>query len=161
MIEPFEHVHSCARQKRIIQLERRIFRRRPDECQSTVFDVGQECVLLRFVKAMNLIQKQHGGNVSQLTLFFGLRHRRANVFHTGHYRRKRNKVRVCGLCNHSRKGGFAGSRRSPENHRMGAPLLDRLLQWFTGGQQVILTREIVQHAWPHPVGQWPVGLLVV
>jgi hypothetical protein len=54
-----EHQHSATRQQRAGYFERRILGGRADECDGAVFDCVQQCVLLRLIEAMDLVDEEH------------------------------------------------------------------------------------------------------
>ena len=58
MPEPVQDQDLTARQQRAIQLKGRVLRRRPDEDDRAVLDIGQETVLLRPVEPVNFIDEQ-------------------------------------------------------------------------------------------------------
>ena len=56
--ERLEHDDLASREKRAVQLERRIFRRRADQDDLSRFDVRQEHVLLRAVEPVDLVEEE-------------------------------------------------------------------------------------------------------
>src|SRR5262245_15404482 len=55
-----QNVNPRARQQRTYDLERWILCRRADEDESAVLEKRQKRILLRFIEAMDFIEKQHG-----------------------------------------------------------------------------------------------------
>jgi hypothetical protein len=131
-----EHVHPRPRQQRVVHFERRVLGGRADENQRAVLDIGQEGVLLRLVEAMHLVEKQH--RVARAAQAARLLHHGADVLDAREHRRQRDELRVRAVRHQARQRRLAGARRTPQNHRMRPPGLERAAQRRAGSQQVRL-----------------------
>ena len=61
--ERLEHVDAAAREQRGDDFEGRILGGRADQADGAALDVGQKCVLLGLVEAVNLIDEEDGARV--------------------------------------------------------------------------------------------------
>ncbi|MNK96088.1 hypothetical protein D3C87_1163520 [compost metagenome] len=143
-VEAFQHIDPRPRQQGVVEFERGIFRGCADENQRTVFDIGQERILLGLVESMHFVDEQNGAAAVLRGLLFGDFHRLADLLDPGQHRRDRFEVRVRDFREQSRQGGFAHARRPPENHRMQGTLLQRLAQGLAASEHVFLTDVLVQ-----------------
>jgi len=56
----FKVIDAESRQQCAIHLKRRVLSRRTDKNDRAVFNVREKCILLTFIKAMHLVNKQYG-----------------------------------------------------------------------------------------------------
>ena len=154
--ERLEDIDARAGQQRVVELERGILCRRPDEGQRAVLDVGQEGVLLRLVEAMHLIEEQDRPAIAHVTVLFSLGYRAANVLDAGHDGRQGNEMRFGRSRNEARQGRLARAGRTPEDHRVRPALPDRPEQRLALVEQVPLAREFVERRRSHAIRQRPV-----
>ena len=63
LVERFQHIDAAAREQRRDDLEGGILGGRADQPDGAALDVGQKCVLLRLVEAVNLIDEEDGARV--------------------------------------------------------------------------------------------------
>src|SRR5207245_872357 len=95
--ERLEHEDAQARQQGADDLERRILSGRTDERNRSSLNMGEEGVLLRFVEAVNLVDKENRSATQRATRFcLG-----DNLSHAGHSlrdggKRDERSVRVPG-----------------------------------------------------------------
>ena len=111
-----EHQHSAARQERAVDFKRRILGGRADECDGAVFDCVQQCILLRLVEAMDLVDEEYGAFA---VTFFGLRllNGFAQIFHAGEDGGQGDEVESAAVGEQAREGCFACAGCAPENQR--------------------------------------------
>ncbi len=117
----------------------------------------QECILLRFVKAMDFIHKQDGAASGRLVLT-GTRHRFANVFDPAKHGRDCDEVGIKAVGEQSRQCGFTHARRPPEQHGMRPPGIQRGGQWLARPKQMALPNHLLHGGRAQPLGQWRVGI---
>ncbi len=87
-----QNVHARARQQRRDHLERRILRRRTNEPDASLLDIGEERVLLSFVEAVYFID-EHDGARAILPRALGIGHHLLDFLDAGQHRRKLAQTR--------------------------------------------------------------------
>ncbi len=65
-LERLQYEDASPREERRVHFKRRILRRCADERYRPILDVGQYCVLLRFVEAMDFVDEEHGSPADAL-----------------------------------------------------------------------------------------------
>ncbi len=82
LFQPLECEHPAPGEQSGIELKAGIFSRRANECDQPAFHIGQKGILLGFVEAVDLVDKQNRGNarIPGLLCFF---HDEADVLHPG------------------------------------------------------------------------------
>ena len=146
------HVHAAARQQRGIELERRILGRRADEHDHAFFDVRQERILLHLVEAVHFVDEQNGADALR-KIRRRLAERFAHVGQSGQHRGNRLKARVGVFRQQQRQRRLAATRRTPQDHRMHVPGLDRPTQRRIRSEQALLPDDLVEVARPHAFGE--------
>jgi hypothetical protein len=114
-VERLEHIHRGPRQQGGIEFKGRVFRRRANESEQAGFDKRQKAVLLRFIKAMDFIDKQNRPPALRPP-HFRLRHCLAHLLDAGKHRRQRNELALELCRHHPRQRRLADARRPPQNH---------------------------------------------
>jgi hypothetical protein len=89
--ESAQGVHARAREQRRNHFERRILGGSADQDDVAALHVGQECVLLRFVEAMNLVDEQDGA-AAHAAQALGIGHHRFDFLDAAQYRAERNEL---------------------------------------------------------------------
>ena len=143
LLQRAQLVHPGARQQGVVEFKGRVFGGGTDKYQGAVFHIGQERVLLGFVEAMYLVDKQHR-IAPGLLLASGLGNRLADIPHPGQHRGELQEVGLRMARRNARQGGFAHARRAPENHRVQLAAGYRLTQGLAHRQDVLLPRVIVE-----------------
>ena len=108
--------HSTAGQQRCVDLERGIFRRRPDQHHRAMRDVRQQSVLLGLVEAMNLVEKQHRV-ATACALVFSFGNRGPNFFDPGGDGGQSGKPGPDLLREDAGQRRLPSARRAPQNQR--------------------------------------------
>src|SRR5581483_4593980 len=152
-----EYIHPATRQKRRIDLERWILRRGPDEPDVAFLDMRQECILLGFIEAVDLVDKNHGPGAI-LPRPFGIGHHLLNLFDPGQHGGELDELRLGHVGDDLRQRGLAGSGRPPEDERARVIALDLDAQWLSWPDQMLLANVLVESSRAHPVGEWARGI---
>ena len=150
-----QDVDPGSRQQCVVELERRVLRRRSDEDDGPVLHVGQERVLLALVEAVHLVDEEHAIFPVLGAAVFRLRNDPADLLHPGEHRREREKKGVGVGGDEPPQGRLPGAGRPPEDHRVGAPRLDRGMQRLAGTEDVVLPDELVESTRPHAIRERP------
>jgi hypothetical protein len=83
----------------------------------------------------------------------------ADVFHPTEHCRNRYEFETKRIGQQACNGRFTDARWTPQNHRMGAPAVNRESERPTLSQQVVLTQNGSQGPRPHPLGQGLLGFM--
>jgi hypothetical protein len=147
-----QHIDAAARKQRGVDFERRIFGGGADQADAAFFDVREECILLRFVEAMNFVDEDDGAR-AVLAGAVGIAHDLLDFLDAGEHSGKLDEVGLGDAGNDLGERSLAGARRTPEDHRGGVVALDLHAQRFAWPDQVFLSDEFIERARPHAVGQ--------
>ena len=101
----------------------------------------QEGVLLRFIEAVDFIDKQNGGSAL------------LEVFHARKHGGHGQELCAEALRDNPRQRGFANTRAAPKQHGMRNAALHRHTQRFAFAGQMLLSQNIVQVLRTQPFGQ--------
>src|SRR6185312_1755947 len=101
---------------------------------------------------MDLVDEQDRPRAETRGLF-RIDHHLLDLLDAGHHFRKFDERRLRLLGDDLRQGGFAHSRRSPEDDRSGIVTLDLQPKRFSRSKQMLLSEEFFQRPRPHPFGQ--------
>ena len=154
LVEPPQRQHLRPRQKRRVELERRVLRRRADEDDGPVLHQRQEGVLLRLVEAVDLVDEEqrpppvsppHPRRLEDLAQVRDPGEDRAHL-HEGEVRR---------IGEQPRDRGLADPRRPPENDRAEVSLGQHRPERPLRPEHMLLPDHLPERARPHPVGQRP------
>src|ERR1700758_4072552 len=144
-IERVKHQHACARQKRRVQLERRVFGGGADQHHGAVLHHRQEGILLRAVEAVHLVDKEQRA-LSHLAPRAGRIERLLQIGDAGEDRGDLLEMQLGGVSQEPRHGGLAGARRAPEDQRAERARLQHPRQRAVGAEDMILADDVGQFA---------------
>src|SRR5207302_7363138 len=111
-----ERVDTAAREQGGDDFEARILRRRANQTNVALLDVGQKRVLLRFVKAMDLIDEDDGSR-AEIAGFRGVCHHLLDFFDSAENSGELDEVGLGYMRNDLCQGGFSHTGRTPEDDR--------------------------------------------
>jgi hypothetical protein len=140
----------AAAQKRRVDGEKRILRRRPNKNDAPFLDVGQQHVLLGPVEAVQLIDEQQralaprgqlrGGFLQDLAQLLDARRDRVQLAEPA--------ARVAG--DDVGQGRLAAAGRAVKDDRAQSIRLEQPAQQLAGAEKVLLAGEFVECSGPHP-----------
>ena len=141
-------------------LEGGIFRRRAEEDDVPLLDVGQEGRLLGLVEAVDLVDEQDHGLAEELPLLFGPGHELLDLLDAGQDGAEElaGQVEVAGQ--HGPQGRLARAGRAPEDDGDQPVRLDELGQELALAQDMVLAVDAVEGPRAHPLGERRVRPLV-
>ena len=151
-LQSFQHEHARAGEQGRDDLEGRVFRRRADEGEHAVFDVGQEAVLLGLVEAVDLVDEQNRADAPALHAL-RLVHGGAQFLHPVEHRAQRDEVRVRPVRDDARERRLARAGRSPEDKRAQGVFLHGAPQHAARADEVILAQDLIERPGAHAFGQ--------
>ena len=125
LAERAQHVHAAPREQRAVDLERRILGGGADQHDRALLDVGQECVLLRAVEAVDLVDEEDRAAASPRALRLGLRDDLTDLLHAGEHGGKRDEARPGDVGHQRSERRFPRARRAPQDHRVQLAALER------------------------------------
>ena len=133
-----------------------ILGRRPHQGDGALLDVGQECVLLCLVEAVQLVDEDDGlaAGVAQLA---SVGHQLPDVRDAARHRRDLPPRPAGSLREQAREGGLAAPRRTPQDHGRQVAGPDDPGQCTLAPNQVRLSDELVQGLGAHAGGERCVG----
>src|SRR3954464_6042657 len=135
-----------ATDERGVDGEERILRRRADEEDLPVLDIGQKDVLLGAVEAVNLIEEEHRALAMQAEALFGVVDDFANFLDADSRGVELLEVRFAVVCNQRGERGFAGAGRAVEDHT-GKPIgLEHAAQELARAEKMLLAGKFVERA---------------
>ena len=152
LVVRLEGQHPGARQKRGVEFERRVFRRRADQHDGAVLHHRQETVLLGAVEPVDLVDEQqrlaaaHAPGARRLEHFL-------EIGDTGKDRRDLVEGQFGLAGQQPRNGGLAGARRSPKDHRAETAGSDHAGDDAIRTGQMRLAGDFGQGRGPQPVGK--------
>ncbi len=155
-VERFERVHLRARQQRAYDFERGVFGGGADERDYALLDGSEQAVLLVFAETVYFVDEQYGTPFGEHTLRVAPAQVDdfAHVFDSGCDGRKRVETALCGFGYDARKGGFADSRRPPQDEGCHTPRLNHAPEHSAGSHKVGLADVVVEILRAHPLRQW-------
>ena len=89
-----------------------------------MLDMRQNSILLRLIKAMNLIDKHNSGLAAKLPEFAGIFDDFAQVGHTSRNRAEPHEMGACDTGDDLGEGSFATARWPPQDHGRDSITLD-------------------------------------
>ena len=101
--------------ERPVHLKIGVFRGRPDQCDRTVLNERKQIVLLGFIEAVDLIDKEDRLFSVHAQTVFGAPHGFLHVLFAGGRGIELDKLRTRGIGDHPRQCGLAGAGRSVKN----------------------------------------------
>jgi hypothetical protein len=147
--ERVQYEDPRAREQRRIHFERWVLRRRADQRDRAVLDVGQDRILLRLVEAMDLIDEEHG-SLAERARAFGFGDDGSQVRHTRADGGKADERRTRRAGDHFGERRLSRAGRSPQNHRRYVVGLDRAPQRMAFTDDVALADVFGERARTHP-----------
>jgi len=120
--QALQHQNLRPAQHSGVQLERWILGRGPDQQDRSILHMRQEAVLLRLVKAVDLVDEQQCP-LPVLSPDFRRIKDLAELRHTAENRADLHEMQVRLICQQSRDRRFANAGRPPENQRPQRPRL--------------------------------------
>ena len=151
--ERFEAKERRARQQRWVDLEERVLGRCADEHEETVLHARQERVLLGLVEPVDLVEEQDRAGASLPEPLARSLDDLAHVLHRGRHRRELLEGLRRAIGDQSRQRRLADAGRTPEDHRRQPVGVDEGPQRPTGGEQVLLADDLVEHPRSQPGGE--------
>ena len=146
-----QDIDPSPRQQRVVELERRILRRRSDEDHRPVLHVGQEGILLTLVETVRLVDEDTlSSPCSARRRFASAMTSRISLTPESTAESERKQALAWAATSLPRVV-FSGAGRTPEDHRMGATRLDRSPQRLAGTEDVFLPDELVEGARAHAI----------
>ena len=142
--------HPRSAHQGFVHLKKGILSGGPNQNHGAVFHPGQQRILLSFIKAMHLINKQNGSSPKLSPQILGLGDRVSNIFNPSQHCVQGNEVGTGGIGNNPREGRFTRPRRPIENERRQLISLDGPPQEPPWPHHRILPDKLVQGARPHP-----------
>ena len=114
----------------------------------------QECVLLRLVEAVNLVDEDDGARAI-LPRALGVGHDLLDFLDAGQHGGELDELGLGHARDDLRQRGLACARRSPEDERADIVALNLGAQRLAGRDQMLLADKLVQRARAHAIGQRP------
>ena len=127
--QPLQDKDTAAREQSVVDLKGGIFRRRSDEDNASLLHKRQKRILLRLVKAMNLIDKDDDA-LSVHTTAIRFLHHRTDLLDPARHSRERDELRLRTRGDDLRQSRLADAGRSPENHRGDSVTLNEAAQYL-------------------------------
>ena len=147
-----QHENLAAGKQGAVHLKGGIFRGRTDKNDASFFHKGQEGILLGLVEAVYLVYENDGPSPVQ-AVFFRLLHDGAYFLDTAGHGGKVDERGLGVPGDDTGEGGFAHTRRSPENHGGYIVGFDEIAQYLALAEKVFLPEKFLQRAGPEPSGQ--------
>ena len=113
-----------------------------DKTDSAFFKVRKKDVLLSFVEAVNLINKQESALISELGVGAGLLDLCSNLSHIGFHSVQRFETRAGRIGHDPREGGFSGSGGAVENQGCESVCFNGAPEEFAFSEDVLLSCNI-------------------
>ena len=152
--ERLESEQRGSAEQRRIDLEERILGGGADQDEQSALDRGQQCVLLRLVEPMHLIEEQDRALAPLPETIVGAASHLEHILHRGGDGRELLEGLRGGVRDELRQRGLTRARRPPQDHRRQSIGLDECAQRPTRAEQMFLTDDIVEGARPQPGGEW-------
>ena len=130
-----------------------VLRRRADEPDRSLFQMGQQHVLLRLVEPVKLIHKEDGFPPVHAHPHLRLGNLLPDVRHVGFHPVKHHEMGIRGPGDDSGQGGFPAAGRTIKNQGGEPVRLNGAPEQFARRQQVLLPRHLIQGARAHARGQ--------
>src|SRR5215472_9207414 len=116
LIQSPQHKDAGARQQGSYHFKAWVFSGGSDEGNHTMFNMGKHCILLRFVKPMNLVDKQNRALPRKLLKLLRILNDFSQISNASRNSAQADKMRVRVSGNDFSEGCLATPWRSPENH---------------------------------------------
>jgi hypothetical protein len=152
---------AAATDQRVVHGKKWIGCRDADQDYDTLFDVGQQCVLLRAIEAMNFIDHKERGPAARSHLVSGLLKDLANVLHAARHGTELAEAAVRFVGQQPRERCLSNAGRTVKNDRSKPPGAKQSPQQLSFAEKVLLADKLAERRWPHPRGKWLHFLQVV
>ena len=153
VVEPPQDEDLRPRQQRPVQLEGRVLGRRADQDHGAVLDIGQKSVLLRPVKAVDLIDEQQRAE-PRLAAFSRRLEDFAQIGDPGKHRRQLLEGEI-GALREAARSSSCRARRPPQDHRREPPARDHAPDRPFRTEQMILPDNFGKALRAQQIGQRP------
>ena len=150
---------AAAADKGPVHLEVGILRGRSDEDDRSIFHPGKERVLLGFVPAIHLVDKERRAPAIEVAVVLRNLYGFPELLHPGEHGVHGDEMALRGIGNHLREGGFPRARRPVEDQGRYLVGLDDAAQEPSGPDDMLLAGELLQRAGPHTVRQGLVSIV--
>ena len=141
--------HGAAREERLVDLEVRVLRRRPDQRDEAVLDRVEHRILLALVEAVDLVDEQQRPHAVAAEPVASAGDHRTHVVDPGGHGGQLLERRRGALRDDPRDRRLPHARRPVEDHRRRAALRDRPAERRSGADDVLLADELVERPRPH------------
>ena len=148
-IQRLEHIDPGPGQQRTVQFKRRVFRGGTNKNHGAILDIGQECILLRLVEAVNLIHEQHR-LATEALLLLCLINRGPDFLHSAEDGGNTQELSVNVIGKDHCQRGFTHAGRSPQDHGMNMAGFNGTAQRLIFPEQMPLARVSLQRSGTHP-----------
>ncbi len=152
--ERFQPEEVAAAEQRRVHIKTGIVRRRADEPDVPLLDVGQQEVLLRLVEAVQLVDEEDGGLRRAAA---GVGEDFAQLRDVGHHGVDADEAAFRLAGDDLGEAGFAAAGRAVEHEAAEAVAGDEARQEVAGLEDVGLARDLRQAARPHASGERLMG----
>jgi hypothetical protein len=102
---------------------------------------------------MDLVDEDDGAAAEAAASILRHHHDVLDLLDAGEDRAEGDELGGGHVSDHARERRLAGSRRAPEDDRLQEVALDRLAQRPSLADQLVLTLDLVERAWPHAFRQ--------
>ena len=135
--------HLAARQKRAVNLERRVLGRCADQDDAPFFDKGQEGILLRLVETVDLVH-EHDRALAKASVILRLLHDLFDLLDAAGDGGKVDERRLGLVRNDARERSLAHAGRPPEDHGGDLVVLDQAAQYLARPKQMSLAGKFFE-----------------
>ena len=116
--------------------------------------MGQKGVLLAFVEAVHLVDKDEGAlGLQACAGMLGALDRLADVLDTAEHRADADELGLKPLCHQAGDGGFAHPRGPPEDAAVWLTRFESQAQGHAGPEQMLLPHHLPEVLWAQAFGQ--------
>ena len=152
-LQLFQAHHLHARKQRRIDFEERVFGSSTDEHYRAVFHIGKQHILLRFIEAMNLVDKHDSTAASVASVLLRLGDELAQLGHTAGNGVDGLELFAGDMRDDLRQRCFAGSRRSVKEYGLQYITLNHAAQRTACAHGVLLPYKVTETFGTHAVSQ--------
>ena len=149
------------RDQRAVDFKIRILGSCADQGDRSVLDKGQQIVLLAFVEAVNLVDKENRLLTVAAPALFRRRDHLLHILFAGGRRVDLNEFRTGGIGDDPGQRGFARSGRAVKQDASQLVRLDSPVEQLVPADDVLLPHDLVDRAGPEPRGQRRLCLLIL
>ena len=142
-------------QERSIDFKIRIFCRRSNQNDPSFLHGGQQCILLRLIETVDLINEKNGSPSRKTQRITRFLHYGLDILFPRRDRIQLPEAGSCGIRDNPGQRGLSTAWRAVKNHRSQTIRLDRPIQECSLPYDLFLPHELFQAARPHPIGQRP------